>query len=244
MSRAATDQVVAPRPTNEVPELRRLARGGTLNLVGYVVSGVLAFALAVVVTRLVGARGAGIFFAAVAVFTILTNITELGADTGAVRFIARLREQGRYGDLRPLVWIALVPSVAVATLAGIATLIWAEPIADVLSRSDPAEVATYLRIFAPFIPLATAATVALAGTRGFGTMRPFVAIQSIATPALKPILILLAAIGGITVTGLALGWAMPEAFACAAALVVLVRTGPSCPGKRGGRQRLDRRPRA
>ena len=116
-----------------------------------------------------------------------------------------------------------MPSVAVATLAGIATLIWAEPIANVLSRSDPAEVATYLRIFAPFIPLATAATVALAGTRGFGTMRPFVAIQSIATPSLKPILILLAAIGGITVTGLALGWALPEAFACAAALVVLVR---------------------
>jgi O-antigen/teichoic acid export membrane protein len=206
-----------------VPELRRLARGGALNLVGYVVSGVLAFGLAVVVTRIVGARGAGVFFAAVAVFTILSNITELGADTGIVRFIARLREQGRRGDLRPLVWVALVPAVAVATLVGIATVVWAEPIAEVLSRSDPADVATYLRIFGPFIPLATAATVALAGTRGFGTMRPFVAIQSIATPALKPVLILFAAIGGLTVTGLALGWAIPEAFACVAALVILVR---------------------
>jgi O-antigen/teichoic acid export membrane protein len=76
-----------------VPELRRLARGGALNLVGYLVSGVLAFGLAVVVTRIVGARGAGVFFAAVAVFTILSNITELGADTGIVRFVARLREQ-------------------------------------------------------------------------------------------------------------------------------------------------------
>ena len=223
MSRAATDQVLAPRPAPEVPELRRLARGGALNLVGYVVSGVLAFGLAVVVTRIVGARGAGVFFAAVAVFTILSNITELGADTGIVRFIARLREQGRHGDLRPLVWVALVPAVAVATVVGIATVVWAEPIAEVLSRSDPADVATYLRIFGPFIPLATAATVALAGTRGFGTMRPFVAIQSIATPALKPVLILLAAIGGLTVAGLALGWAIPEAFACVAALVILVR---------------------
>ena len=223
MSRAATDQVVAPRPEPEVPELRRLARGGALNLVGYIVSGVLAFALAVVVTRIVGARGAGVFFAAVAVFTILSNVTELGADTGIVRFIARLRAQDRRGDLRPLIWVAMVPAVVVATLAGLATMVWAEPIAGVLSRSNPADVATYLRIFGPFIPLATAATVALAGTRGFGTMRPFVAIQSIATPALKPILILIAAIGGLTVTGLALGWAIPEAFACVAALVVLVR---------------------
>ena len=120
--------------------------------------------------------------------------------------------------------------MAVATLAGIATVIWAEPIAEVLSRSDPEDVATYLRIFGPFIPLATAATIALAGTRGFGTMRPFVAIQSIATPALKPVLILLAAIGGLTVTGLALGWVLPEAFACAAALVVLGASDPREPG--------------
>ncbi|MEP6758538.1 MAG: oligosaccharide flippase family protein [Actinomycetota bacterium] len=214
---------VAPRPPAKVPELRRLARGGALNLVGYIVSGILSFALAVVVTRLVGARGAGIFFAAIAVFTILANITELGADTGVVRFVARLREQDRRGDLRPLMWIALVPSVAVATVAGLATVVWAAPIAGVLSRSNPAEVASYLRIFGWFIPPATAATVALAATRGFGTMRPFVAIQSIATPALKPILILLAAIGGLTMTGLALGWAIPEALACAAALVVMTR---------------------
>ena len=223
MSRAGTDQVVAPRPAPEAPELRRLARGGALNLVGYIVSGVLAFVLAVIVTRILGARGAGVFFAAVAVFTILSNITELGADTGLVRFIARLTEQGRRGDLRPLLRVALVPAVTVATLAGIATVVWAEPIAEVLSRSDPADVATYLRLFGPFIPLATAATIALAGTRGFGTMRPFVAIQSFAVPALKPLLILLAAVGGLTVTGLALGWVMPEAFACAAALVVLTR---------------------
>ena len=223
MSRVSTDQVVAPHPAPEVPELRRLARGGALNLVGYIVSGVLALALAIVVTRLVGAQGAGVFFAAVAVFTIVSNVTELGADTGVVRFIARLREQDRHGDLRALVWIALVPAVAIATFAGLATVIWAAPIADVLSRSNPADVASYLRIFGWFIPAATAATVALAATRGFGTMRPFVAIQSIATPALKPILILLAAIGGLSVTGLALGWVVPEAFACAAALVVLAR---------------------
>ena len=194
MSRAATDQVAAPRPTTEVPELRRLARGGALNLVGYVVSGVLAFALAVVVTRLVGARGAGIFFAAVAVFTILSNITELGADTGAVRFIARLREQGRFGDLRPLVWIALVPSVAVATLAGIATLIWAEPIANVLSAPTPPKWPPTCGS-SPHLSRWRRPRPSRLGHRGLGTMRPFVAIQSIATPSLKPILILVAAIG-------------------------------------------------
>ena len=206
-----------------MPELRRLARGGALNFVGFIVSGVLAFMLAIVVTRLVGASGAGVFFAAVAVFTIVSNVSELGADTGVVRFVARLQEQGRRADLRPIVWVALVPAGTLAALVGLATVVWAGQIAGALSRSNPDDVAAYLRIFGWFIPVATIATVALAATRGFGTMRPFVAIQSIGLPALKPVLIVVAAIGGISVAGLALGWVVPEAFACAAAIVVLVR---------------------
>ena len=192
-------------------------------------------------TRIVGARGAGVFFAAVAVFTILSNITELGADTGIVRFIARLREQGRHGDLRPLVWVALVPAVAVATLAGIATVVWAEPIAEVLSRSNPADVATYLRIFGRSSRWRRRRPSPSRGPAGSGRCEPFVAIQSIATPALKPVLILLAAIGGLTVTGLALGWAIPEAFACVAALVILVRRVGRVQGRDEAAEHIDRR---
>ena len=193
---SGVETVAASAPSEPAPELRRLARGGTLNLVGFVLSGVFAFALAIVVTRLVGARGAGTFFAAVAVFTILSNITELGADTGIVRYVARLREQGRGSELASLVRIALIPAAVLATVAGAATVIWAVPLADVFSRSDPAEVASYLRVFGWCIPLATISTIALAGTRGFGSMRAFVAIDSISVPALKPTLILVAASSG------------------------------------------------
>jgi O-antigen/teichoic acid export membrane protein len=220
---SGVETVAAPAPSESVPELRRLARGGTLNLVGFVLSGLFAFVLAIVVTRLVGARGAGTFFAAVAVFTILSNITELGADTGIVRYVARLREQGRGSELPSLMRIALVPAAVLATVAGAATVIWAVPLADVFSRSDPAEVASYLRVFGWCIPLATISTIALAGTRGFGSMRAFVAIDSVSVPALKPILILVAAVGGVTVTGLALGWAIPEGLACVVSVVVLWR---------------------
>lgn len=204
-------------------ELRALARGGTLNLAGFVVSGVLGFVLAIVVTRSMGARGAGVFFAAVAVFTILANVTELGADTGAVRFISRLRGLGRHGDLRRTVVVALVPSALAGLAAGIATLVWAEPLADAFSRRDPGDVARFLRLIAPFLPLATVGTVAMAATRGFGTMKPFVFIENVGKPALKPVFILALAIGGLGTAEVALGWAIPEALACAAGLFMLAR---------------------
>src|SRR5262245_17322468 len=72
-------------------DLRTLARGGSLSLVGTVVNALLGFVIVVVITRGQGARGAGILFEAIALFTILSNTAELGADTGLVRMIPRHR---------------------------------------------------------------------------------------------------------------------------------------------------------
>jgi O-antigen/teichoic acid export membrane protein len=203
------------------PELRSVARGSTLNVVGFVASGVLGFVLTVVVTRGLGESGAGVFFSAVALFTILTNVTELGADTGVVRYVSRLREQGRTADLAPVVKVAVVPSLVAGTAAGLIAIAFAMPIADLFARDRAGDVAHFLRLIGPFLPFATVATVALAATRGFGLMRPFVAIEGVGKPALKPLLILLLGVGGLGTADVALGWGIPEAIACAAALGAL-----------------------
>src|SRR5262249_52335230 len=79
-----------------------------------------------------------------------------------------------------------------------------------------------LRGMAPFIPLAAAAAVVLAGTRGFGRMVPTALIDNIAQPAARPILAL-GVIGlGLSGTALALSWAGPIAVSLAASAVVLV----------------------
>jgi O-antigen/teichoic acid export membrane protein len=212
-----------PRKAEPAPELRRVARGGTLNLIGLVSMGVLGFALAVVLTHTLGARGSGTFFAGLAVFTILANITELGADTGATRFVARFRELRQHADLAHMLIIALVPAAVAGTAAAVGMIVWAEPLARIFSRHDPEEVATYLRLLGPFVPVTTVATVALSATRGFGTMRPAVVIDNFATPLLKPILVLIGAVGGITALGVSLSWGVPETLGCVAALVVLWR---------------------
>jgi O-antigen/teichoic acid export membrane protein len=203
--------------------IRAIARGSTLNFVGLIIAGALGFVLTVVITRGLGGSGAGVFFSAAGVFTILANVTELGADTGAVRFVSRLRAQGRSADIKPLLLAAVVPAALAGIVAAIVCLAFAGPFAEVFAKDRPDDVAAFLRLIAPFLPFATVASVAIAATRGFGTMKPFVAIESVGKPALKPLLIAVVAAGGLTTAEVAVAWGAPEAVACAAALVVAGR---------------------
>jgi O-antigen/teichoic acid export membrane protein len=216
----ASEAATRPAPR---AELRSLVRGGSLNLAGFVASGVLGFALAIVVTRGLGAAGAGVFFSAVATFTIVSNVAELGADTGIVRFVARLRELGTSEDVRRTVFIALVPVALVSTVAAVVVFAEAPALARVFARDHTLEVGRVLRLIAPFLPFATISTVALAGTRGYGTMAPFALTEGVAKPAVRPLAVLALMAGGLSAIDVALAWSIPEGLGCAVALVVLFR---------------------
>ena len=73
-----------------------------------------------VVTRGVGAAGAGAVFTGVAVFTILSNAFKLGADTGLVRFVARDLATTGGARVPALLRTAVLPGL-VASTAGAAS---------------------------------------------------------------------------------------------------------------------------
>jgi O-antigen/teichoic acid export membrane protein len=201
-----------------------LARGGALNLFGVAVSGSMQLLLTVVVARGVGASGTGAFFEAVALFTILSNIGELGADTGLVKILPQYRALNRNQDLRRVVQVALWPVVIFGIGLGAAAWLLAPELTSVLSHSQHgAEVESYLRTFAAFIPLGAITTVVLAGTRGMGTMAPFVAVQNIFLPAIRPILIGAALYLGLGSVAVALGWAAPVGAAFLLGILFLLR---------------------
>ena len=205
-------------------DVRTLARGGGLNLAGLFASAVLQFALVVVVTRGLGAEGAGIFLEALALFMIISHSAELGANTGLVRTIPRYRALGRASDVRGALVVALSPVALVGALAGLATFLLAPHIADVFFHGvHRGDVVTYIRLLAVFIPLASATTVALAGTRGFGTMIPYVVVQNVGIPAARLVLVLAAVAGGLGIVAVGLAWSVPLACGLAAAGVILVR---------------------
>jgi O-antigen/teichoic acid export membrane protein len=200
-------------------EVAVLARRGMLSLGGSIASSVLAFALVVVITRGLGVRGAGIMFQAIALFTILSNVAELGADTGLLRFVASYRATGRIEDVRTTIHLALWPAVVVGSVLGGAMLVLSPELANVfVRRGDGHEAVPYIRLLALFVPLGAATTVALAGTRSFGTMIPYVGVQNIGMPLLRPLLVVGAIAAGLGAVWIVLGYAVPTAVGCAIAV--------------------------
>ena len=88
-----------------------VARGGAINLVGALVNGLFQFLLVVAVTRALVRGEAGAFFEAIALFLILSNTCELGADTGLTRMIPRYRVKGRIADVRASLGVGIYPGL-------------------------------------------------------------------------------------------------------------------------------------
>lgn len=212
------------QPSGRAKDLSLLARGGVLTLAGSVFSSMLGFVLIVVVTRSLRAEGSGVFFAAVALFTILANLTELGADTGLVRMIARYLALDRTSDIRPMLKISMWPVIAVGLLSSIIMIVFAQPLAGIFMRgANRADGVRYIQMLAPFVPMFSAMTVALAASRGFGTLKPYVFVGNVGVPLARPILIIGVVVFGFGATGMALAYGLPAAAGFAVAIVWLAR---------------------
>jgi O-antigen/teichoic acid export membrane protein len=225
-------------------DLRTLARGGSLSLVGTVVNALLGFVIVVVITRGQGAKGAGILFEAIALFTILSNTAELGADTGLVRMIPRHRASERSRDIPRTISVAIWPVLAASTALAAAVFVFAPQLAHAFIHGANRELGVQdLRLLAPFLPAGTAITVVLAGTRGFGTMLPYVTVYNIAVPVLRPLLVGLALLAGMGTAAIAVAWAAPLAMGFLASVVILTILVRRMERASGFREAVPARPR-
>ncbi len=190
-------------------ETSQLARGGALNLVGAGVSSVVNILLVLAIARGVTQAQAGRFFAATSVFLLVAMVAKLGANTGLVYFIARLRALGRPDLIGARLRTAMLPVAGAAVLLGAALWIFAEPLADLTVRGDTTQTESYLRILAVFVPLAALADVTLAATRGFRKMKPTVVADLLARPVMQLAFIVLVLAVDAPLWWLAVAWAAP-----------------------------------
>lgn len=80
--------------------MREIVQGASISLGVRVVTGILTFALNVVVARTLGAERAGLFFLALTVVTIAAILGQLGLDAAVVRFVAAVATGEHWGRVK------------------------------------------------------------------------------------------------------------------------------------------------
>lgn len=213
VSRTAATFAVGPRgrePGGTRGDLTRLARGGALNFVGAVTNGLFGFVLTLLLTRNLVPGEAGVFFEAVALFSILSTTAELGADDGLVRMIPRFLAIGRVRDLRRTLGVGLLPVLAIGSIFAWAAWVFAPQLSHVFVRGAHQDaLIPYVRVLALFIPINAVETAIFSATRGFGTMRPSALLDNMTKTILRPILAAGVLAAGLGAIALGLSYAAP-----------------------------------
>jgi O-antigen/teichoic acid export membrane protein len=215
-----------------------------LNLGGVALNAILTFGLGAIVTRGFGAATAGLFFEAIALFMIVSNTAELGAQAGVLRLIPRYRALERTQDVRPVLYAGLVPTIVGSVLLGWAMFAFAPQLRDLFfetNRPNDPRVVNYLRLLAPFIPVAAVSTVMISATRGFGAMVPNLAIDTVGKPLFRVVATLVVLALNLGVIGLGVAWAAPIILG-QIAVVVWLRRLLKRAERRDRYDRRDKRP--
>ncbi|MBS2936695.1 polysaccharide biosynthesis C-terminal domain-containing protein [Nocardioides sp. J2M5] len=188
-------------------QLQRLARRGTVSVIGAGFSGLFGVALVVIVTNGFSREVAGTLFAATAAFLILESVALLGTDTGLVRWLPTQLASGRAGDVRRTLAVAIGPVLGFSLCVGAATYALAPTLAPWLVGDAQAGTMTgMLRVLAIVLPVAALHDLVVAATRGAGSMRPTVVVENIGRLGLQSLLVLLAWLSDGSPTVLALAW--------------------------------------
>jgi O-antigen/teichoic acid export membrane protein len=190
-----------------------MARGGIVNLGSVTASVLLNFALVLIVTRGFGTNVAGVFLEIIGLFMIISNAAELGADAGYLRFIPRYRAMHRTRDVRRILHVGLWPTLIGGSLIGWAMFAYAPDLGSLFFKTtehvtDPLAV-RFIKLLAPFVPLAGVSSVLMSASRGFGAMLPTALIENAGKSLFRALAALAVVVLGLKTIALGVGWALP-----------------------------------
>lgn len=194
--------------TDTREQLRGIARGGSLNLAGAVVSAAAAFLLVVIVTNTMNQSDAGQFFSGTSMFMIAFALSMLGTDAGLSRFTSLHLVNGQPEAVRACWSTAVRITLCLAIVVAVLAIIFRHQLADIMGMTSP-DAPAMVAILALGLPPATLMGVSLSATRSLATMRPTVLIDKVLRTVGQTACALLALVVGGGLLSLGYAWSVP-----------------------------------
>lgn len=191
-----------------------LARSGVISLFGSAFAALAALLLTAIVGNTLGADGTGLFFQAMGVFTILTQVLRLGTNSGIVRYIAEQRAFHRAGAEWRIVMFAVGPVAVVSGLVSLGVWLLADAMGAWLAApEDATAMADLLRAMVPYVVMGALIGVLQIAARMLRSVTAFTLLQSILLPASRLLTVLIAvSFAGVAAWGAFEAWLLPLPF--------------------------------
>jgi O-antigen/teichoic acid export membrane protein len=215
--------------SDHTQQMGRIARSGSLNLVGAAAGGAFTVVLTSLVANQASPSVAGSFFAVTSVFLILSAVAELGSEVSLARFLPRFVALARRSEMLLCIRMALVASLVAGVVIAIAVIGFGAQLADLLASSaDQAATRDALVLLAVAIPATALMNTALSATRGLSTVKPSVLVDKLGRGGLQIALVMMVLAAGGGIAAITTAWVVPNVLAAAAALLwllLIVRRG-------------------
>ena len=180
------------------------AKGGGTLFAGRLFTWGIRFGLAVMLARLLGAGGYGVYNLALTVATIAAILPLMGLDAAIVRYTAIFAGRGNWGAVRANIRFMLGVSLVLSLAVSLGLLVFAEPIA--LALLHDRRLAPLVMISALMVPTLVLNIHLGAALRGLRRIGHEVIADQVAQPLIRLALLLVFILVGLTVSHALFAW--------------------------------------
>ncbi|MDQ3985999.1 MAG: oligosaccharide flippase family protein [Actinomycetota bacterium] len=214
------------KPTDEVldevaaGDVRTVTKGGAVQIAGQLSQRGLSSVFTFIAFRILGRVGYGVYREVAQVATIAGQLGLAGFNYASMRWISRARAKGTIGGVKGAASVGLFGIGITSTIVAIAMVVLADPLAEAFDTGDvdESELAGYIRLAAPYVPLFALMQVLRYCTQAYKTMVPSVIAGNIVQPVVRFVI-------GVAVLGAGL-----EVAGAVGSLVVSVAAGAIAAG--------------
>ena len=182
---------------------KQVAKGGIIAFGGNVIGKVFGLALNIMLGRMLGAGGYGLYALGMSVMGIVQSVASLGLSSGVVRFSAMYHGEGDKARIKGTILAALGISIISSIVVSLILFVCANMIASRLF--DKPQLTWILKIFALAIPFAVITGIAGAFAQSFRRIEYQIIVGSIFRPFVNLILVSLFFYLGFRLAGVVYG---------------------------------------